>query len=152
MNSNGVISLGNSVSLCTSGTFPLANFQELIAPYWADVDTRGTGIIWYRETTDPDLLERADNEIRQAFPTMRFESQLLFISTWDHVGYFDQKTDRVSNYFTTFYVTQLWKMNLNVIRLQFTVSPSNTPYTCLKIYCNSTGTVLLKNNINALAN
>ena len=85
-----------NISQYTPDSFPLDNSQELIAPYWADVDTRGTGIIWYRDTTDPDLLERADSEIRQAFPTLlRYESEFLFIATWDHVGYYKERTNKV---------------------------------------------------------
>jgi len=96
VNTNGIISFTNPISAYTPDSFPLGNSQELIAPYWGDVDTTGTGIIWYRETTDPDLLERADNEIRQAFPTLiRYASEFLFIATWDHVGYYNSNTDRV---------------------------------------------------------
>jgi len=96
VNTNGAISFTTSISQYTPDSFPLAGSQEIIAPYWADVDTRGTGTIWYRETTDPDLLERADNEIRQAFPTLlRYASEFLFIATWDHVGYYARATDKV---------------------------------------------------------
>ena len=35
----------------TPQEFPLDNFP-LIAPFWADVDTRGTGEVWYRNTTN----------------------------------------------------------------------------------------------------
>ena len=98
VNTNGVISFTNSISQYTPDSFPLNNTQELIAPYWADVDTRGTGIIWYRDTTDPDLLERADSEIRQAFPTLlRYSSEFLFIATWDHVGYYNAARDKVGS-------------------------------------------------------
>ena len=99
MNTNGAISFTNPISQYTPDSFPLANnSQKLIAPYWADVDTRGTGTIWYRETTDPDVLERADNEIGQAFPTLSgYASEFLFIATWDHVGHSQQATDRVCN-------------------------------------------------------
>ena len=96
MSTNGAISFTNPISQFTPDAFPLNGSQEIIAPYWADVDTRGTGAIWYRESTNLDLLERADNEIRAAFPTLlRYASAYLFIATWDHVGYFNHGTDRV---------------------------------------------------------
>ena len=67
-----------------------------IAPYWADVDITGTGNIGYRETRNPDLLQRANNDIRRAFSTIRFSSEYLFIATWDHVGYYSSRTDKVN--------------------------------------------------------
>ena len=66
---------------------PLSGDLQLIAPYWADVDTRGTGSVWYRQTTDTQLLARARDEIRAAFINQgSFNPTSLFIATWDHVG------------------------------------------------------------------
>ena len=48
---------------------PLNDNVQMVAPYWADFDTRGTGQIYYRQTTDSALLSRATNEIRMVFPT-----------------------------------------------------------------------------------
>ena len=69
---------------------------QLIAPYWADVDTRGTGQIFYRQTNDFTLLTRATNEIQMAFPASQNISVAnLVIVTWDSVGYYDRQTDKV---------------------------------------------------------
>ena len=71
----------------------------LIAPFWADVDTRGTGDVWYHNSTDPLLLNRASIDIRNAFPAQAaagFTATDMFIATWDGVGYFNQHTDLVS--------------------------------------------------------
>ena len=76
---------------------PLTGGQSIIAPYWADVDLRGTGQVFYRQTTDPSLLARATNEIRAAIP--RAQSMTitgLLIATWSEVGYFFQNTDKVT--------------------------------------------------------
>lgn len=85
------------VSQFTSQSFPLGDGRMLIAPYWADVDTTGTGTVWYRQTSDAVLLSRARREIRAVFVThMNFEPTMLFIATWDHVGYYNSRTDLVS--------------------------------------------------------
>lgn len=71
VNNNGVISFTRAVSTFTPEPFPLGNGLQLIAPYWADVDTRGTGQVWYRETDNRHLLDRAQREI-SLFPTTKF--------------------------------------------------------------------------------
>ena len=71
--------------------------SRFVAPYWADVDTRGTGAIYHRQTTDPSLLARATSEIRGAFPGYLYEITNLFIATWDKVGYYLLGTDKVRN-------------------------------------------------------
>ena len=96
MNTNGAISFTYEISQYTPDAFPTNATEEIIAPYWADVDIRGTGNIGYRETRNPDLLQRANNDIRRAFSTIRFSSEYLFIATWDHVGYFDSQVDKVN--------------------------------------------------------
>ena len=71
----------------------------LIAAFWGDVDTRGTGTVWYQRSTDNALLNRASMDIRNAFPAQvaaGFTATDLFIATWDRVGYFNRRTDLVS--------------------------------------------------------
>ena len=70
--------------------------EQIIAPYWADVDTSGTGQIFYRQSTDPSLLARATSEIQAAFPASENVTiQSLVIVTWDKVGYYNSNTDKV---------------------------------------------------------
>ena len=61
------------------------------------MDTRGTGIVWYRSTTDPEIILRVRNEIAAAFPqlSISFIAQEVVVVTWDHVGYYAQHTDLV---------------------------------------------------------
>ena len=98
MGVDGVISLDEDIYLgSTPCSFPLTRTDEIIAPYWADVDTRGTGDIYYRQTTDPSLLARATSEIITAFPdSPDLTITNMFIATWDRVGYYNQRTDKVS--------------------------------------------------------
>ena len=49
-------------------SFPLGDGRRFIAPFWGDVDTRGTGTVWFGETSDETLLIRARNEIRAELP------------------------------------------------------------------------------------
>lgn len=99
MNNNGLLSFDVPVSQFTPQSFPLGDGRMIVAPYWADVDTRGTGKVWYRETTEAALLTKAKSEIRAAFINqMFFEPTTLFIATWDHVGYYDSNTDLVCQY------------------------------------------------------
>ena len=72
-----------------------------MAVYWADVDTRGTGNVSYRESRDTDLLQRTSGYIKRAFPTLTFSPTYIFIATWDHVGFFDSQTIKVQLYCNT---------------------------------------------------
>ena len=70
--------------------------EQIIAPYWADVDISGTGQIFYRQSTDPSLLARATSEMQAAFPASENVTiQSLVIVTWDKVGYYNSNTDKV---------------------------------------------------------
>ena len=96
VNNNGDISFTARVSQFTPESFPLSGDLALIAPYWADVDTTGTGTVWYRETADAELLARARNTIQSAFNNQdSFSPTYIFIATWDHVGYYNSHTDKV---------------------------------------------------------
>ena len=80
----------------TPREFPLSG-NQIIAPYWSDVDIAGIGQIFYRQTTNSTLLVRATNEIRAAFPTSQNVNVTnLLIVTWDAVGYYDNRIDKVS--------------------------------------------------------
>ena len=106
---DGVISLDRSFSAHTPRPLPLAGTDKIIAPYWADVDTRGTGDIYYHQTTDPSLLARATSEIITAYPNSpNLTIKNLFIATWDRVGYYDQRTDKVSWYVTFDAIVSIW--------------------------------------------
>lgn len=106
MNNNGIISFGLPESAFNPQAFPLPTRLSaipLIAPYWADVDTRGTGRVWFRETNKPELLSRARDDILRRDPLIfpqvnRFDPSSLLIATWDHVGYYDMNTDKVTKF------------------------------------------------------
>ena len=94
MNTDGLISFGQPIT-----QFPLGNVTglQLIAPFLGDADTMGTGEIWYRETRNSTVLNRAREEILEAFTNyLSFQPEFAIITTWDKVGYFDSQTDLVS--------------------------------------------------------
>ena len=95
VNNNGLLSFVRGVSQFTPEAFPLSGNLRVIAPFWADVDTRGTGTVWFRSTNDSGLLARARDEVAAFLNQEGFIPSYIFIATWDHVGYFRRNTDRV---------------------------------------------------------
>ena len=113
VNNNGVISfkrpfrafrpflfpLNETVIFAIFGTNETTSFQ-LIAPYWSDVDTRSEngGTVWYRESNAQEDITRARDDIRTAYEEARdskFSPHSVFIATWDHVGYYNRRDDKV---------------------------------------------------------
>lgn len=69
INNNGNITFDQSFGTFSSSGFPNAN-NKMIAPFWADVDTRGAGQVWYKVT-----------------PTAMYVN-------WVGVGYFSSQSDK----------------------------------------------------------
>ena len=89
VNTNGVISFLVQVSQYTPDPFPLGDSRRLVAPFWADVDTRNGGQVFYRETTDSQLLKRATNDVTATFVDHRkFKATWLFVATWHEVAFY----------------------------------------------------------------
>ena len=62
-----------------------------------NIDTTVNGDVWFRESTVPALLQRADEDVRRAFPFLpQFSATHLFIGTWDGVGARGGSTSQVS--------------------------------------------------------
>ena len=73
------------------------NFTALYV-YCSNVDTRvtGGGFVWYRNTSSPDLLQRALTDVHLAYPSaLDLDIDFLFIVTWYHVGQYPDRTDKV---------------------------------------------------------
>jgi len=69
--------------------------RPIIAPYWADVDTRsGSGRVYHGETTSSSLRSRAAGLVRRIYRTSFYPTH-LFIATWKRVGYYYRHTDKV---------------------------------------------------------
>ncbi|OWF50292.1 hypothetical protein KP79_PYT23936 [Mizuhopecten yessoensis] len=93
VNTNGVISFLRTLSQYTPDPFPLSGSRRLIAPFWADVDIRNGGTVWYRETTSASILQRATDDVRLFYPSQSsFVAAWVFIATWDDVAFFGATT------------------------------------------------------------
>lgn len=73
VNNNGNVSFVNSFGTYSSTGFPNAN-NKMVAPFWADVDTRGSGQVLYKVT-----------------PTAMYVN-------WVDVGYYNSATDKLNNF------------------------------------------------------
>lgn len=75
INNNGNISFGSAYGTFSSASFP-SNQYSMIAPFWADIDTRGlaSGLVYYKVT-----------------PT-------AMIVRWQTVGYYSQHTDKLNDF------------------------------------------------------
>jgi hypothetical protein len=77
VNNNGNVSFG-ALLMSYVTTLPGATVP-MIAPFWGDVDTRGAmrpahgNVVWFADTT-------------------------RFVATWDHVGYFNMRSDRENSF------------------------------------------------------
>lgn len=77
------------VSQFTPVAFPIAGDRRVVAPFWADVDNRQAGIVFYRESKDPAVLKRATEDIHYYFPEFStFTGTWVLIATWHNVTFF----------------------------------------------------------------
>ena len=69
--------------------------MRMIAALWTDIDTEANdGRVYYRETTDADLLQRATDDVRSAFDALsQFTATWVFVATWHKVTYYDGSYD-----------------------------------------------------------
>ena len=95
INNNGLLSFYAAHIAHTSEPFPLP--QTLIAPFWADVDTRnGAGVVYYRETTSSAIVSKVAQDVQLAFPDQPpFTAKSVVIVTWYQVGYYEENDDKV---------------------------------------------------------
>ena len=77
----------------TDGYLHFATEEIFIAPFLANVDTRGTGTVFYRQTNDVPLT----TGFAQYFESISdFSPASLLIATWDGVGSYNNNTHSVS--------------------------------------------------------
>lgn len=96
VNSNGLLSFQAELPDFLNTEFPLPD--PVIAPFYSNVDTTQAGTIWYYQTEDAKLLQRATDTIHDSFSTaFEFQALNLFIATWEGVGY-QGGSDRVNTY------------------------------------------------------
>lgn len=89
INNNGIVNLGkDQIDEYKPQNFPLKKNLTLIAPFWADVETKYSGgNVTYRQTTNQSLLDRATAEVRTYFYLQK-QFTWMFIATWKDVGFY----------------------------------------------------------------
>ncbi|XP_051695315.1 sushi, nidogen and EGF-like domain-containing protein 1 isoform X3 [Oryctolagus cuniculus] len=106
VNNNGIISFLKEVSQFTPVAFPIAKDRCVVAAFWADVDNRRGGDVYYREATDPATLHRATEDVRRYFPELpEFSATWVFVATWYRVTFFGGSASSPVNTFQTVLIT-----------------------------------------------
>ncbi|KAL4689376.1 hypothetical protein H8959_012167 [Pygathrix nigripes] len=106
VNNNGIISFLKEVSQFTPVAFPIAKDRCVVAAFWADVDNRRAGDVYYREATDPATLRRATEDVRHYFPELLdFNATWVFVATWYRVTFFGGSSSSPVNTFQTVLIT-----------------------------------------------
>uniref|UniRef100_G3SSY9 Sushi, nidogen and EGF-like domain-containing protein 1 n=1 Tax=Loxodonta africana TaxID=9785 RepID=G3SSY9_LOXAF len=106
VNNNGIISFLKEVSQFTPAAFPIAKDRCVVAAFWADVDNRRAGDVYYREATDPVTLHRATEDVRRYFPELPdFSATWAFIATWYRVTFFGGSASSPVNTFQVVLIT-----------------------------------------------
>uniref|UniRef100_A0ACB8FSC6 Uncharacterized protein n=1 Tax=Sphaerodactylus townsendi TaxID=933632 RepID=A0ACB8FSC6_9SAUR len=98
VNNNGVVSFDNPVSQYTPDPFPLTDGRAFVAPFWADVDNRITGEVYYRQSQDEQLLWRVTADINAYFPKVTFKATWVFVATWDQVAFYGSLSSKVNTF------------------------------------------------------
>ena len=88
LNNNGNITFADSLSEYTPGAIDGGVDNPIIAPFWADVDTRGTA----SNTPTPGGNSTGANRVWYDFDV----DNGILTATWDDVGYFRSRTDKLN--------------------------------------------------------
>ncbi|XP_017069043.1 nidogen [Drosophila eugracilis] len=100
INTNGILTFNSEFPEYLNQPFPLE--YASIAAFYSNVDTsfsdEGTSISLF-ETKDQNILDKASSLVAYAFDNhSKFLASQLIVATWNKVGYFDSKTDRLNTF------------------------------------------------------
>ena len=88
---NGIVSLGKPFYFWWPHYFPGYGWirrRSVVAPFWADVDIRQDGNVWYQVYTEPEdlVLWRASRDVQKYVKEFsKFEAKWVLVATWDKV-------------------------------------------------------------------
>ncbi|XP_013884547.1 sushi, nidogen and EGF-like domain-containing protein 1 isoform X2 [Austrofundulus limnaeus] len=106
VNNNGLVSFLREVSQFTPVAFPIAGDRRVVAPFWADVDNRRAGRVFYRESQDRSILRRASGDVRTYFSEFpNFNATWVLVSTWHQVTFFGGNSETPINTFQVVLIT-----------------------------------------------
>lgn len=98
VNNNGHLSFDYEVPVYQP-TLRLGSRYKLIAAFLSDIDTSAAGSVYYRQTQDENLLERASSDVKGHFQGYQdFKATGLFIATWEDVGYFPANSTKLNTF------------------------------------------------------
>ena len=96
VSTNGALSFGERLQSYSGEHLSMVN-TALIAPFWADVDTREIGEVFYRQTKESIYVAMVKNDIDGKFENAHgYAPSILFIATWNSVSYSNKNTNQVS--------------------------------------------------------
>ncbi|XP_066271692.1 uncharacterized protein [Branchiostoma lanceolatum] len=89
VNNNGVVSFEGEVTIFTPSPFPIQSFP-IVAVFWADVDNRRAGEVYWRQTTtDQALLAQVSQDILANHPGITsFQAGCVLVATYHDVTYY----------------------------------------------------------------
>ncbi len=88
VNNNGNITFAGAASQYTPGVINAGATNPIIAPFWGDVDTRGSA----PNTPTPNGNSTGSNRVYYDLDSERG----IFTVTWDDVGYYNSSTDKLN--------------------------------------------------------
>ncbi|XP_059181102.1 alpha-tectorin-like [Centropristis striata] len=96
VNNNGHLTFDNPLSTFSPSRFPLHGPRDFIAPFWVDLDNTVNGGVYYNQYTSGSVIQQATQDIRDYFPSINFNANLVFIATWYEVAYYPNSGTRTT--------------------------------------------------------
>lgn len=92
------MSFNNEMPTFFNVPFPLD--YPALAAFYANVDLRGSGQVYYREDRDQRTLAHANGLVSRFYPRYqgRFTATSVFVATWHRVGYYKKNADRTNTF------------------------------------------------------
>ncbi len=90
VNTNGVLSFGESYTVPVGTDFNFIPSPPIIAPFWDDIDITRGGTIYYRQDSNSTITELVQKAVATEYPeAASFQPSLVFVATWDRVAPYD---------------------------------------------------------------
>ncbi|KAI4895043.1 hypothetical protein NFI96_016161 [Prochilodus magdalenae] len=121
VNNNGYLTFDHPSSSYIPAQFNANSGGDIIAPFWTDIDNRGTGVISYNQYTTGSVLSRATQDVKQHYPGVNFTASWVFVATWDKVGYYSYSGTE-----TSFQVVLISGANFSFVLMNYgDIAPAN---------------------------
>lgn len=88
VNHNGHLTFTAPWSSYIPQQFPIHGLQDIIAPFWTDINNVAHGDIYYAQFNSGQFLQQVTQDINKYFPEFDFNAKWIFLATWFEVAYF----------------------------------------------------------------